>query len=100
LPGGARTRECIHEFSLATGQLLLTRKGIPSTKQICVDGDPSCDFDPTPGSCRFRLWTCLGGADARLDCAATSVSSLSLTRPSPNEIGPAAAARTALLTVF
>ena len=100
IPGGSSPRDCVQEFSLAAGQLVAGRNGIPANKQICVDGDPSCDFDPTAGSCRFHLWDCLGGDDARLSCAATGVAALSLIRPSANDIGPAAAAREALLAVF
>ncbi|MFO1395300.1 MAG: hypothetical protein U1F09_16245 [Steroidobacteraceae bacterium] len=38
--------------------------------QSCTDNDPACDFDPTPGTCRFRVWGCAGGDDTRLACSA------------------------------
>jgi hypothetical protein len=86
----------VSEYSLAAGQLLTSSKGIPLTKQVCVDGDPTCDFDPTVGRCTFHLWFCLGGADARLSCTADAVTDLSILRPTPTQTGPAAAALAAL----
>jgi cysteine-rich repeat protein len=96
IPGGSSSRDCVGEYSLAAGQLLASTKGIPLTKQACVDGDPTCDFDPTPGQCTFHLWVCLGGADPRLDCTADGVTSLAIVRPTPTQTGPAAAALVAL----
>ena len=63
IPGGATSRDCVAEWALAAGQLAVARNGLPSNKQTCVDNDPSCDFDPTPGNCRFHLWVCVGGDD-------------------------------------
>jgi hypothetical protein len=54
---------------------------VPRNRQDCVDGDPACDFDPTPGSCRLHLFDCLGGPDARLGCAAASVTGVDVLRP-------------------
>ena len=87
------------EWALAAGQLAVARNGLPSNKQTCVDNDPSCDFDPTPGNCRFHLWACVGGDDPRLGCAASAVASLGLRRPSASQTA-AAAARQALLDAF
>ncbi|MFO1200881.1 MAG: hypothetical protein U1E86_28340 [Burkholderiaceae bacterium] len=40
-------------------------RGLPRTRLIhCTDNDPACDFDPTPGTCRFRVWGCTGGDTA------------------------------------
>jgi len=100
IPGGATSRDCVVEWALAAGQLAVARNGLPSNKQTCVDNDPSCDFDPTPGTCRFHLWACVGGDDARLDCAASAVASLALRRPTASQSGAAAAARQVLLDVF
>ena len=57
------------------------RRGTPTYVQSCSDDDPSCDFDPTPGNCRVRLWACLGAPDARLSCAATTVKSVDIVGP-------------------
>ncbi len=99
IPGGATSRDCVAEWALAAGQLAVARNGLPSNKQSCVDNDPSCDFDPTPGNCRFHLWACVGGDDPRLGCAASAVASLGLRRPSASQTA-AAAARQVLLDVF
>ncbi len=99
IPGGATSRDCVAEWALAAGQLAVARNGLPSNKQTCVDNDPSCDFDPTPGNCRFHLWVCVGGDDPRLGCAASAVASLGLRRPSASQTA-AAAARQASLDAF
>jgi len=100
IPGGGSAHDCVAEWALATSALAVAHNGLPSSKQTCVDNDPSCDFDPTPGSCRFHLWSCVGGDDARLGCAASAVASLGLVRPSASQSGPAARARQALLGAF
>ena len=97
IPGGSRSTECALEWSLAAGQLVTAKNGLPSPKQTCVDGDPTCDFDPTPGTCRLHLWACVAGADTRIACAAGAVGSVSLVRPSATQTGPAGRAREALL---
>jgi len=79
------------------GPPTLARNGVPAAKQVCVDGDPACDFDPTPGTCRFHLWACLGGEDARLGCAAGAVSAVDLLRPTAFERAQNVAARNTFL---
>src|SRR5262249_52800209 len=69
----------------------------PANKQTCVDNDPGCDFDPNPGTCEFRVWLCFGGADARIGCAADSVASIELKKPSARDQGPLAALHEALV---
>jgi cysteine-rich repeat protein len=100
LPGGRNDRSCAGEFSLAAAQLATVRGGIPSTRQVCVDGDPSCDFDPTPGVCRFHVWFCFGGADPRLACAAETVTGVRVVSPTAAQSEIAAAARTAIDTAL
>ena len=57
----------------------------------------TCDFEPAPGLCRLHLWSCLGGADARLACSAAQVSSTSIASPRASSTKPAEiAARQAL----
>ena len=97
IPGGSGSRDCVEEWALASDQLATSKSGIPSSKQRCVDNDPRCDFDPTPGSCRFHLWACVGGDDSRLACAASPVASVDLRKPTESQTGPAAAARLALV---
>jgi cysteine-rich repeat protein len=100
IPGGNGSRECAAEFSLAASRVLTNSRGIPSPKQICVDGDPNCDFDPTPGTCRFHVWACVGGADSRVGCAAGTVTAYDLVRPDGSEPAPFGAAHDALATAL
>jgi cysteine-rich repeat protein len=100
IPGGRSPVDCASEYALAIGTPALLRGGLPSTKQSCVDDDPSCDFDPTPGTCRLHLWACLGGPDDRISCAANGVTSARVDRPSASQSGPAANARAALVAAF
>lgn len=79
--GGSAPGDCQLEYSLALGTAAIDKKGIPSYKQQCLDNDPTCDFDPTPGNCRLHLWACGGGADPRLACPANTVASVRLTKP-------------------
>lgn len=97
--GGARPTDCPYEWSAALdpSDVAVDPIGIPKVKQKCQDNDPSCDFEPAPGVCRFHLWSCLGGADARLACAATQVSSVTIDSPRANSTKPAdVATRSAL----
>jgi cysteine-rich repeat protein len=100
IPGGRSASDCTSEYALAIGTPALVRGTLPATKQSCVDDDPTCDFDPTPGTCRFHLWACLGGADERISCAASGITSARVDRPSASQSGPAAAARAALVAAF
>src|SRR5581483_8534893 len=98
IPGGGNAVDCATEWALASSGLATARNGIPSPKQTCADGDPSCDFDPTPGRCRFHLWTCLGGDDARVRCGGDPVARFVVQRPTAADTGPGAAVRQALVT--
>jgi cysteine-rich repeat protein len=100
IPGGRSSGACLTEWALDTDALAESGSGIPTTKQTCVDNDPACDFDPTPGVCRLHLWACLAGADERIACLADSAAAVTLVKPSTKQTGPAAAARQALLDAF
>lgn len=97
--GGSRPLDCGLEWAvvLPAGGVLVDKGGVPRNSQRCTDGDPSCDFDPAPGNCDLRLWACLGGADARIGCAAPTVDSLEVTSPRTNATGTQLAARNAVL---
>ncbi|HVM98394.1 MAG TPA: hypothetical protein VMT89_18515, partial [Candidatus Acidoferrales bacterium] len=72
------------------------RFGLPSQLQECHDQDPSCDFDPAPGHCRFNVVTCLNNSDPNLPaCPANGVSQLRFYRPNSG-LGRSAAYRAAL----
>ncbi|MGH7896302.1 MAG: DUF4215 domain-containing protein [Candidatus Binatia bacterium] len=94
--GGSPLLDCLVEYALNTTSPTLDRSGLPAKKQGCVDNDPACDLDPTPGTCRLKAWVCLGGADPRLGCLAQTVATLDLVKPSLREVGPLADVRQAL----
>lgn len=64
--GGAPLTDCLAEFAG-------TPANRPSTRPRdirCVDGDPTCDDDPTPGVCGFHVGVCLNVTDPALPACA------------------------------
>jgi cysteine-rich repeat protein len=94
--GGSKRTDCLLETSIDMQTPTLKGDGTPSNKQVCVDNDPTCDFDPNPGSCQFHVWLCFGGDDARIACGADSVASIEVKKPSAKDQGSLAALRQAL----
>ncbi|MEB2285973.1 MAG: hypothetical protein B6D46_04795 [Polyangiaceae bacterium UTPRO1] len=70
VPGkGPSSTDCLTEWTVVNpgNTPYLDNKGVPSFKQRCTDGDPSCDMDGTiNGECRFRVAVCLHVSDANL----------------------------------
>jgi len=95
--GGSKRTDCELQWSIDEGTVALDRKGKPTTKQPCRDGDPTCDFDPTPGRCRYHVWACLGGDAPALGCPASVITNVTLTKPNANAKATDAAARQVLL---
>lgn len=95
--GGSKATDCQLETALDLAAPAVDRKGLPSAKQECVDGDPGCDRDPAAGSCGFATWACVAGADARIGCAADHVADLEVRRPTTRDTGTLAALRATLL---
>ena len=64
-PAGAEGKadECLHGFSAAA----LPPSGKPRIR--CVDNDPTCDGDPTPGICLLEVGVCLNETDPTGRCA-------------------------------
>src|SRR5262249_30878430 len=87
--GGGRPIDCTLEWSVGLdgGRVVREGRGLRKNRQDCVDGDPACDLDPAPGSCRLRVFACLGGADARFGCAAAAVAAVDVTRPKASDGG-------------
>src|SRR6185503_3380781 len=61
--GNVRT-DCALEW--AYDRPALDKKGLPSTKQTCRDGDPSCDLGTVAGECLIPLWVCANNQDPNL----------------------------------
>ena len=65
--GGSKKIDCNLQWGLENPSL--DRKGFPGKKQICQDGDPSCDHDAIAGQCTFEVWICANRTDpALMDC--------------------------------
>jgi cysteine-rich repeat protein len=84
IPGGRSHSDCGLEFALALDPIRVTtdKRGLPKNRQTCVDGDPTCDFDPSIGRCRLHLFACVGGTDPRIGCEAAAVASVQVFKPS------------------
>ncbi|MFM7736801.1 MAG: DUF4215 domain-containing protein, partial [Alphaproteobacteria bacterium] len=97
--GGTRSLDCGHEFAvrLDPGRVRTDPRGVPRPDQECVDGNPLCDLDPAPGTCTFRLWSCVGGADERLGCPAAGIDTWQVVAPKSRSTGRELDARNALL---
>jgi cysteine-rich repeat protein len=95
--GGAAATDCAFQWSFAHAQPGLDGKGRLRTMQVCVDGDPGCDFDPTPGNCRFRVWPCAGAGDPAAGCPASTVTRLELRKPTAQYKPPSGPLRLPLL---
>lgn len=81
-PGNARRPDA------CAAELFVENPGNPggalSASQVCPQGDPSCDRDTDPSTCRFEVAICLRVPDARLNppCTPGDVIRYTLTRPS------------------
>ena len=85
IPGGTGVKsktDCINEFNAGL-VVSVTRKGIPKHKVVCKDNDPTCDMDPTLGTCGFDLSICPNQSDVRLpNCTPTDIADMLLIKPS------------------
>ena len=105
--GGAKSADCIAEWAVINpfNYPPLGSDDLPTFKQNCVDGDPSCDADGTTGprQCTFRVAICLQNADPNLPiCTAPpGIAKYVLVSPRPNssDAGDAANAL-ALINAF
>ncbi len=91
--GGSQVADCIAEWAVIDpfNTPALGTDGLPSFKQYCVDGDPTCDFDGTfDDKCTFRVALCLQNADPNLPActAPPGVTKYILVSPRPNSSEP------------
>ena len=63
------------------------RNGLPAHQLTCTDGDPSCDFDGTAGTCTFHVGLCLNVQDPRIACTPTDVQIVQALQPAPGRAG-------------
>src|SRR5262249_9279789 len=62
---GSSITDCVLEWAIDMDHPALDKRGQPSVKQACKDGDPSCDVGNTVGQCLFHVWLCANTLDPR-----------------------------------
>lgn len=76
---------CQVEWSVANSNGIVALDGyaLPSLRQACEDGDPSCDSLPDRvGVCQFQVRVCLNNADPELPgCAPSGVAQIKVLSP-------------------
>lgn len=86
-PRQRRVRElgCLFEWYVVNPTQAPNRSGMPNERQGCRDQDPTCDFDPTPGRCEYRVVVCLNNEDVNLpECRPAGISATRVVRPRPS----------------
>ncbi|MFQ5667418.1 MAG: hypothetical protein ACE5I7_13455, partial [Candidatus Binatia bacterium] len=82
--GGSKKTDCVSEWSVGLNATF-TRRGKPSKKLVCKDGQGSCDTDSTAGQCTFSLAICANAMDPRLPkCAPSSITEYTVLKPRPD----------------
>jgi len=84
VPVGKGTADCFLEFSVSPVPPP-DNNGFPTAKIVCLDNDPSCDNDITPGQCTFNVGVCVNVTDSRFTCTPTSAASYVLKSPSDKD---------------
>jgi hypothetical protein len=90
IPGsGPDKKNCYAQWSIVNPDAPL-KKGLLKTRQRCVDGDTTCDFDGVvDGVCTFHVRLCFNRVDDRVaKCAPRGVSSVAFRQPSPASADP------------
>ena len=73
-----KASECLHVFTAPA----MSTKGKPQIK--CVDNDPSCDNDPTPGICRVDVDVCINQTDPTGVCAPRELTNYEVANVQPD----------------
>ncbi len=84
-PEAVKATDCMLEWSISPVPPLDPKKGVPTSKIVCVDNDPACDADNTPGQCTFMVGACVNVSDSRFTCTASDVASYLLKKPSAKD---------------
>ena len=88
VPVGKGSKDCYAEWSitLANGDPPPDKNGFPDKNVTCVDNDPACDLDVTPGQCTFSVGVCVNVTDPRIPgCLPTSADTFELKNPSDKD---------------
>lgn len=86
---GPVERACLGQWLIDMDALHRTRRGAPSRRQVCRDGDPACDVDgQADGRCTIDVALCLNvfdlraiGRDGLPRCATTQIRGVRLLSP-------------------
>ncbi len=77
---GRPFQRCLVEWRPQAPAVL--KRGLPSTRLRCRDGDPACDADATPGQCTFTTLLCINNRDPRFPaCVPFTTDRLSVRLP-------------------
>ncbi len=82
---GNKATDCFLEWSISPVPATDPKTGQPTAKINCLDNDPACDADNTPGQCTFMVGACLNVTDGRFACTATDTQTYVLKKPSAKD---------------
>ena len=83
-PVGKGSKDCLVEFSISPVPPD-DSNGFPTAKIDCLDNDPSCDNDITPGQCTFKVGVCVNVTESRFTCSANGAATYELKTPSAKD---------------
>jgi hypothetical protein len=81
VPGGVGGQDCRLEWSITPQPGIDPGTGFPAGKFDCLDNDPSCDADTTPGQCTFFVRPCVNVNDPRLTCGLSDATTYLIKKP-------------------
>lgn len=85
VPEGMKSTDCALEWSISPVPPVDPKKGVPTNKIVCVDNDPACDADGTPGQCTFMVGACVNVVDGRFTCTPSDADTYLLKKPSAKD---------------
>jgi hypothetical protein len=85
VPEAVKATDCALEWSITPVPPFDPKKGVPTSKIVCIDNDPACDADNTPGQCTFMVGACVNVVDSRFTCTPTDVDTYLLKKPSTKD---------------
>jgi hypothetical protein len=85
VPENVKSTDCALEWSITPVPPLDPKKGVPTSKIVCLDNDPACDGDTLVGQCTFNVGACLNVVDGRFACTPTDVATTLVKKPSTKD---------------
>ena len=81
--------DCHVEWAITPQPPTIPPSTLPTGKISCIDNDPTCDADTTPGQCTFLVGACVNVTDPRFACTPTDAASYILKHPSAKDAAKA-----------